>query len=217
MRDRIVRLRHRLSVLRRLLLGLALGDGLAPDVEQDLVVVHVAREARRPEREAGPEARGGRRAGEVRRGGGGGEEGGEEEAVWCVECDRARDYDEVRFGAGGGAQGGDERTVEVVHEVERGENQRGADAEGRAGEGWEGEGCGRKRVEVCCDEEGEGGDKLHYDPGLDPIDGEDAVRRSEPTKGRIVREGSGTKQGKAPKERLFGHCQSVVYFSGVSC
>ena len=142
MRDRIVRLRHRLSVLHRLLLGLSLGDGLAPDVEQNLVVVHVARKARRPEREAGPEARGGRRVCEVCCGGGGREERGEEEAVRRVERDRARDDDEVRSGAGGGAQGGDERAVEVVHEVERDENQRGVNAKGGAGEGRERKGCG---------------------------------------------------------------------------
>ena len=137
-RDRIVRARRRcgLAVLLQQLLGLSLGNGLAPDVEQDLVVVHVSREARRPEREACPEARGGRgRVGQVRGGGGGGEVGGEEEAVWCVECDGAADYDEVRFGAGGGAQGGYECAVEVVSEVERCEDEGGFEAQGGAGEG----------------------------------------------------------------------------------
>jgi len=54
-RDGIVLLPGLLAVLE--LLGLSLGDGLAPDVEQDLVVVHVAHEAGQPEREARPEAR----------------------------------------------------------------------------------------------------------------------------------------------------------------
>ena len=48
---------------------------------QDFVVVHVAREARRPEREADPEAQGGRRVDEVHHGGGKHEKRGEEEAV----------------------------------------------------------------------------------------------------------------------------------------
>ena len=210
-RDGIVRLRHRPSVLDGLFLGLALGDGLAAEAEQDLVVVHVSREARRPERDSGPEAWGRRcrRAGEVRGGGGGGEEGGEEEAVRRVERDRGGDDDEVRFGAGGGAEGGDERAVEVVCEVERGEDQRGADAECGAGEGREGEGGGGKGVEVRCDEEGEGGDELHHDPGLDAIDGENAVGRGEPAERRIVHKGSGAEQSKTVKEPLFGHCQFV--------
>ena len=49
-----MRLARWLSVFQ--LLGLSFGDRLAPDVEQDFVVVHVAHEARRPEGDAGPEA-----------------------------------------------------------------------------------------------------------------------------------------------------------------
>lgn len=150
--------------------------------------------------------------GQVGRGGGGGEESGEEEAVWRVERDGARDHDEVRFGAGGGAERGYERAVEVVYEIERGEDEWGADAEGGAGKGGERKGCRGKWVKVCCEEEGEGGDELHHDPRLDAINGEDAVRRSEPSKRRIVRKGGGAKQGKTVKEPLLGHWYGM--FSG---
>lgn len=194
------------------LLGLSLGDGLAPDVKQDLVVVHVSRKAGRPERDARPEAWRGQRVGQVRRGGGGREEGGEEEAVRRVERDRARYHGEVRLGAGGGAEGGYERAVEVVHEIEKGEDELGADVEGGAGEGEGGqrEGCGRKRVKVGCEEEGERGDELHHDPGLDAINGEDAVGRSEPAKRRIVHKSSGADQSETAKEPVFGRCVSVI-------
>ncbi len=67
------------------LLGLPLSDGLAPDIEQDFVVIHVAYKAGDPEGDARPEARRGLRAAQVRRGGGGREEGREEEAVRHVE------------------------------------------------------------------------------------------------------------------------------------
>ena len=151
--------------------------------------------------------------GQVGGGGGGGEVGGEEEAVWRVEGDGAAYYDEVRFGAGGRAEGGYECAVEIVCEVERGQDERGFKAEGGAGEGWEREGGGREWMEVGCEEEGEGRDELHYYPGLDAIDGEDAVGRRKPAKRRIVCEGSWPKEGKAVKEPLFGHCPLAAGYS----
>ena len=198
------------------LLGLPLSDGLAPDIEQDFVVIHVAYKAGDPEGDARPEARRGLRAAQVRRGGGGREEGREEEAVRHVERDGARDDDDVRFGAGGGAEGRDERAVEVVREIERGEDGLGAEAEGGAGEGGQREGCERKRVEVRREEEGERRGELHHDPGLDAVDGEGAVGCGEPAERRIVHESNGAEQGETAEEPLFGHCVCVVTvgFSG---
>ncbi len=60
-------------------------------------------------------------------------------------------------------------------------------------------------MKVGCDEEAEGGEDLHDNPGLDAIDGENAVGSSEPAKRRIVYKGNGTKQGETVNEPLFGH------------
>jgi len=112
----------------------------------------------------------------------------------------------VGGGAGGRAKGGYEGTVEVVYEIERGQERLGGEAEGGVGEGGEGEGCGREWVEVRCEEEGEGGGEFHHDPGLDAIDREDAVGRGKPAKGRIVDEGDGAEEGERTEEPLFGCC-----------
>lgn len=85
MRYRIVRLSHLIVALQ--LLGLSLGDGLAPDVEQDLVVIHVTGKPGRPHNDAHPEAWGVQRVAQVSCGRGGREEGCEEEAVRRVEGD----------------------------------------------------------------------------------------------------------------------------------
>jgi len=84
-RYRIVRLSHLLVVLQ--LLGLSLGDGLAPDIEQDLVVIHVTGKPGRPHSDAHPEAWGVQRVVQVSCGRGGCEEGREEETVRHVEGD----------------------------------------------------------------------------------------------------------------------------------
>jgi len=81
MRDRIVWLRHRPSVLYQLLLGLPLGGSLTPNVKH------------------------GRCVGEVHRSGGRHEKRGEE-ATQHVERDRARDDYDVQSRARGEAQGG---------------------------------------------------------------------------------------------------------------
>lgn len=85
MRYRIMRLSHLLVVLQ--LLGLTLGDGLAPDVEQELVVIDVTGKPGRPHNDAHPEAWGAQRVAQVSCGRGGREEGREEEAVRQVEGD----------------------------------------------------------------------------------------------------------------------------------
>jgi len=93
-----------------------------------------------------------------------------------------------------------------VHEIERGEDELGGDAERGAGEGGQREGGGRKREEVGREKKGGGGDELHDDPGLDAIDGEDAIGRSESAERCVVHEGGGAKQGETAEEPLFGHC-----------
>ena len=122
MRDRIVGPLCPLRVAVQLP-RLALGDGFAPDVEQDLVVVHVACKAGRPERDACPEAR--RRQGAVQEGcgRGGREESSEEETVRRVEGDGGADDGQVGAGPRGCAERRYERAVEVVYEVERDEDK----------------------------------------------------------------------------------------------
>lgn len=59
------------------------------------------------------------------------------------------------------------------------------------GERRNGEGRGRERVEVGGEEKGKWGNKLHHNPGLDAINGEDAVRCGEPAKRCIVDKADG--------------------------
>lgn len=155
-RDRIVWL-PRLCPLPVLveLPGLALGDRLAPDVEQNLVVVQVSRKADCPEPDARPEARRAQRVAQERRGGGRREGGSEEEAVRHVESDGHQNHDQMGVGAVGGAERGYERAVEVVHEIEHGEDELGCDIKGRAGEGRQRKGRVRKGVKVRREEESE--------------------------------------------------------------
>ena len=94
MRDRVVG-PCCLLVVAVQLLRLAFGDGLATDVEQDLIVVHVAYEADGPKRNAYPKARRGKGACQVRCSRGGREEAGEEEAIRHVEGDGGADYGQV--------------------------------------------------------------------------------------------------------------------------
>ena len=61
-------------------------------------------------------------------------------------------------------------------------------------------------MEVGRGEESERGDELHRDPGLDAVDGEDAIGRREPAERRIVHEGGGAGQGEPVEEPLFGDC-----------
>jgi hypothetical protein len=82
----------------------------------------------------------------------------------------------VGFGAVRGSEGGDERAIEVVKEVERGEDRL------RLGR----KGCVRKGVKVCGEEEEEGRDEFHQDPGFNAIKREDAVGGSKLAKRRIV-------------------------------
>lgn len=93
-----------------------------------------------------------------------------------------------------------------MHEIERCEDELGADAERGAGEGGQREGGGRKRVEVRREKKGGGGDELHHDPGLDAVEGEDAVGRSESAERCIVHEGGGAEQSETVEEPLLGHC-----------
>ena len=100
------------------------------------------------------------------------------------------------FGAVRSTEGGDERAIEVVQEVERGEDRLGLDDKRRKG-------CVRKGVKVCGEEEGDWRDELHQDPGLDTIKREDAVGRSKPAKRCVVQETSRTGQGEDPEKPLF--------------
>ncbi len=98
-------------------------------------MVHVACEARRPDRDTGPEAwRVQTVLRQICRGGGRREVRGKEEAVGHVEGYGGCDYDEVRFRARWGAERGYEGAVEVVYKIECGKDEWGLDTEGGARE-----------------------------------------------------------------------------------
>lgn len=173
-----------------------LGSGVAPDVEEDLVVEDVPGQACCPECDAGPE----RGACE----GVGGEEGGcgggtevcaHEGAVDDVESDTGEGDAHVCFGAGWGAEGGDEGTIGVVDEEEGGEDAHGGCE--RCNVGW---GC----CEGCVDEcvyECDGRDEFHEDPGEDAVEEKDAVGgRGESAKGGIDEELDGSKERRSDEQ-----------------
>ena len=108
----------------------------------------------------------------------------------------------MSLGAGWGAEGGDEGTVDVVDQVDGGEEERGGCERGNVW--W---GCGEGRVDECV-KECNGCDELHEDPGLDAVEEEDAVGGGgEAAKGCIDDELDGRKQRRYHKQSTSGDCQ----------
>lgn len=60
-------------------------------------------------------------------------------------------------------------------------------------------------MKVGGEEKREWRNELHDNPGLDAIDGEDAVGGGEPAKRCIVPKGDGAEQSETSEKALFGH------------